>query len=89
MFGGLGKAKTEFKDFEIILPTKTFDLAGRSFSGAPEWTANIGVTYENNGWFVNVNANYADSYDALTTHGAMACAKEMWALILKTMVAHW
>lgn len=65
VFGGLGKAKTEFKDFEIILPTETFDLAGRSFSGAPEWTANIGVTYENNGWFANVNANYADSHDAV------------------------
>lgn len=66
LFAGLGQAKTEFKDFQIVLPTETFDLSGRTFGEAPEWTANIGANYEYENWFVNVNANYADSHNAVT-----------------------
>lgn len=56
---GMGRAITEFKEFEIVLPTGTNDLAGRAFGGAPEWTANLGMTYESDNWFANVNANYS------------------------------
>ncbi len=66
LFAGIGQAKTEFTDFTITQATATYDLSGRGFVRAPEWTGNIGTTYRQNGWFLNVNANYASSSPALT-----------------------
>lgn len=62
IYAGLGRSKTEFDEFLIVQPTQTFDLAGRSFPSAPEWTFNTGATYRAaNGIFANINANYASS----------------------------
>ncbi|MCP8898505.1 TonB-dependent receptor [Gilvimarinus xylanilyticus] len=62
VFGGLGYSHTEFDEFTIVQPTATYDLAGRAFPRAPEWTANIGASYRAaSGLFASVNANYADS----------------------------
>ena len=62
---GIGQSKTEFKEFLAFVNGKTRDLSGRTFGAAPEWTANVGLTYENaDGWFANISANYADSHDA-------------------------
>jgi len=61
-FAGIGRSTTEFEQFDIVLPTVTYDLAGRSFADAPEWTANIGATYSTNeGFFASINANFVDS----------------------------
>lgn len=58
-YAGVGFSETEFKEFEIVLPTVTYDLAGRSFEGAPEETATVGVTYRGDkGVMFNLNANY-------------------------------
>jgi iron complex outermembrane receptor protein len=62
----VGQAKTEFTDFVITIPTNStpiiFDLTGRSFADAPEWTANLAATYSgDNGIFANISMNYADS----------------------------
>ena len=71
VYGSLGQADTEFTDFRVVVPNvgaddTIFDLSGRSFADAPEWTANIGATYKNaGGLFANVNANYADGSNAL------------------------
>ena len=71
LYGSLGQADTEFTDFRVVVPNvgaddTIFDLSGRSFADAPEWTANIGATYKNaGGLFANVNANYADGSNAL------------------------
>ncbi|MBL4630422.1 MAG: TonB-dependent receptor [Paraglaciecola sp.] len=71
LFASLGQAKTEFTDFVITVPTSNepvvYDLTGRSFADAPEWTANIGATYSNdNGIFANVSVNYANASNADT-----------------------
>ncbi len=71
LFASLGQAKTEFTDFVITIPTNNaptvYDLTGRSFADAPDWTANIGATYQaDNGIFANINVNYADSSNADT-----------------------
>lgn len=63
---GVGLAKTEFKEFNVVIPTEgetiVRDLSGRNFANAPEWTANAGVRYTaDNGIFANLNVNYADS----------------------------
>ncbi|MCV6621973.1 MAG: TonB-dependent receptor [Cellvibrionaceae bacterium] len=61
LYGSIGRAKTEFKEFKLILPTNTYDLSGREFAGAPEWTGNLGITYNgDNGFRFNANANYTD-----------------------------
>jgi len=71
----VGLADTEFKEFEIRIPTINEngeagediirDLSGRRFPDAPEWTANTGFTYQgNNGIFANLSLNYADSSPA-------------------------
>ncbi|WP_339615594.1 TonB-dependent receptor [uncultured Gilvimarinus sp.] len=61
-YGGVGYSKTEFDEFLIVQPTQTFDLSGRVFPRAPELTASMGATYRaHQGWFANINANYADS----------------------------
>ncbi|WP_233258836.1 TonB-dependent receptor [Shewanella sp. YLB-09] len=60
IYGGVGYAKTEFEEFKIVLPTVTYDLSGRSFEDAPEWTANLGSTYRSDsGIFANLNVSYA------------------------------
>lgn len=64
--GGLGQAKTEFTKFIAKIGEQSFDLSGRSFAQAPEWTANIAANYQSESWFMNINANYANSYNALT-----------------------
>lgn len=56
---GFGYSDTEFDEFVVVLPSGTFDLSGRDFGGAPEHTANLGVTYRgDSGFLFNANANY-------------------------------
>ncbi len=67
----VGLAKSEFTDFTIVIPGEqsdtVFDLAGRSFADAPEWTATSGFVYKgDSGLFANVSMNYADSSPAET-----------------------
>lgn len=59
-YAGLGYSKTEFEEFEVVMPTAIYDLSGRAFVGAPDVTANLGVTYRNGGLVLNANANYRD-----------------------------
>ncbi|MEP1384619.1 MAG: TonB-dependent receptor [Paraglaciecola sp.] len=66
VYGSIGRAKSEFTDFVVEIPTEAetivYDLTGRSFADAPEWTANAGFTFVgDNGWYANLNINYADS----------------------------
>ncbi len=59
---GIGYSKTEFEDFQFETQGTTTDLSGYSFADAPELTANISADYRfDNGFYLNVNANYADS----------------------------
>ena len=65
----VGQAKTEFTDFVITIPTNStptiFNLTGRSFADAPEWTGNLAATYSgDNGIFANISTNYANSSSA-------------------------
>lgn len=65
LYSGIGLAKSEFTDFTVVVPTSgasvVFDLKGRSFPRAPEWTGNLGATYySDSGFFANVNMNYAN-----------------------------
>lgn len=65
----LGLAKTEFTEFNLVIPTSgtdiVRDLSGRRFPDAPELTANAGVTYSaDNGFYAAFNLNYADSSPA-------------------------
>lgn len=62
---GLGQAKTEFTDFNARVGEQVFNLSGRSFAKAPEWTANISANYQSDSWFMNINANYANQTQAL------------------------
>ncbi|MDP2560641.1 TonB-dependent receptor [Psychrobium sp. 1_MG-2023] len=63
---GVGYAKTEFEEFVVTLPTATFDLSGRSFAGAPTWTGNLGLTYQNaEGWFSNINVNHSSDSNTI------------------------
>lgn len=58
-YAGIGRSETEFDEFEIVLPTETYDLSERAFREAPGYTANLGATYHGNGGLMlNVNANY-------------------------------
>ena len=64
--GGIGYAKSEFKEFIVDLPNTAdpvdYDLSGESFAGAPEWTANLSATYKHeSGFFGNLSANYMNS----------------------------
>lgn len=57
LFANFGFIDTEFKEFV----TKGIDLAGMSFSQAPEFTANLGGLYQNdNGFFVSMTYSYTD-----------------------------
>ena len=69
LFTSIGQAKSQFEDFKVIIPTAgepvVYDLSGRSFADAPEWTANLGATYTgDSGVFANVTLNYADGSPA-------------------------
>jgi len=73
--GGIGQANTEFKEFIVDTGSEQYDLSGKSFE-APEWTANIAMTYQaDSGWFVGVNANYANSADAFIEDWVLVEAK--------------
>lgn len=62
---GLGYNHTEFTDFTVVLPTDTYDLSGRSFVEAPDWTFKLGFTYRSDeGFIFNLNGNYQS--DALS-----------------------
>ncbi|MEN0035514.1 MAG: TonB-dependent receptor [Cellvibrio sp.] len=62
VYGGIGYSKTEFDEFLIVQPTRTYDLAGRAFPSAPDVTLSAGITYRApSGIFANLNANYASS----------------------------
>jgi outer membrane receptor protein involved in Fe transport len=70
LYSSIGQAKTEFTDFTVVIPTSSapvvYDLTGRSFAAAPEWTGSIGATYHGeNGWFANINANFASESTAV------------------------
>lgn len=60
-YSALGQAKTEFTDYVLTIPSKEdINLSGRSFAHSPEWTATLGGSYtSDNGFFADVNANYA------------------------------
>ncbi|MCP4320648.1 MAG: TonB-dependent receptor [Alteromonadales bacterium] len=60
-YSALGQAKSEFTDYILKTPGKEdIDLSGRSFADSPEWTATVGGTYvAGNGFFADINANYA------------------------------
>ncbi|WP_057830027.1 TonB-dependent receptor [Colwellia sp. TT2012] len=60
-YSALGQAKSEFTDYILEIPGEgSIDLSGRSFANSPEWTATLGGTYvADNGFFADVNANYA------------------------------
>ncbi|KGJ97403.1 TonB-dependent receptor [Colwellia psychrerythraea] len=60
-YSALGQAKSEFIDYILEIPGQDkIDLSGRSFEESPEWTATVGGTYvADNGFFADVNANYA------------------------------
>lgn len=65
----VGLAKTEFKEFNLVIPTSgediIRDLSGRRFPDAPELTVNAGATYTgDNGFYASFNLNYADSSPA-------------------------
>ena len=65
--GGIGYAKSEFKDFVYQVPGTDIvrDLTGGSFADSPKWTANVAVAYDfDSGAFVNVNANYQNESEA-------------------------
>ncbi|WP_299598247.1 TonB-dependent receptor [uncultured Microbulbifer sp.] len=65
-FAGVGISDTEFTEFEIVQPGQTFDLSGRAFAGAPDSTANLGVTYRGDqGIVFNANANYQGEAQAV------------------------
>ncbi|WP_448552832.1 TonB-dependent receptor [Thalassotalea montiporae] len=64
---GLGYAKSEFTDFEYILPStgEVIDLSGLAFADAPKWTANVAITYDfGEGFSAGINANYRDESPA-------------------------
>ncbi|MBO9489915.1 TonB-dependent receptor [Endozoicomonas sp. G2_1] len=63
---GVGLAKSEFDQFIVAVPGEPIiDLSGRTFGGAPEWTANFALNYDSGeGLFGNINANFANSHDA-------------------------
>ena len=65
-YSALGQAKSEFTDYTLEIPGKgSIDLSGRSFANSPEWTATIGGTYvADNGFFADINANYASDSPA-------------------------
>jgi len=60
-YSALGQAKTAFTDYILEIPgEENIDLSGRSFADSPEWTATVGGTYvADNGFFADINANYA------------------------------
>lgn len=59
IYGSIGYADTEFKEFFATIDGAVVDLSGNSFLNSPKWTLNAGVTWENEqGFFVNTNANY-------------------------------
>ncbi|WP_231758975.1 TonB-dependent receptor [Microbulbifer elongatus] len=65
-FAGIGISDTEFTEFEIVQPDITYDLSGRAFAGAPDSTANFGVTYRGDqGIIFNANANYQGEAQAV------------------------
>lgn len=66
IYGSVGYAQTEFKEFELQLDLVVDDLSGNEFSRAPEWTVSAGLTWTHpSGWLVNVNANHtSDSFNS-------------------------
>ena len=65
-YSALGQARSEFTDYILQIPgQKDNVLTGRSFANSPEWTATIGGTYvADNGFFADINANYASDSPA-------------------------
>lgn len=61
LFAGAGLADSEFTNFVFDVQGTPRNLNGRSFARAPKWTGNLRLTYENDGFYANVNANYASS----------------------------
>jgi len=54
-YGSVGHSNTKFTDF-VIAAT---DYGGNEFPNAPRWTAALGGTWQaQQGWFVNLNANW-------------------------------
>lgn len=63
---GIGYSETEFKEFDVVLSGTTYDLSGREFQGAPNWTGNLAATYQgDSGIRFNINANYVDDSAAV------------------------
>lgn len=62
LYGSVGYAKTEFKDYIVFRNDVEFDFSGNEFPRAPRWTLNAGATWRpGENWITNVNANYASA----------------------------
>lgn len=77
-YSALGQAKSEFTDYILPIPgQESLDLSGRSFANSPEWTATLGGTYvADNGFFADINANYASDSPADVNPYARGLSKE-------------
>lgn len=72
VYGSVGYAKSEFKDFSATINGALRDFSGRSFAHAPEVTANLGFTYRHaQGFMVNASANYAGDSNSTNTPGTV------------------
>ncbi len=60
--GGIGYAKTEFREFAFVQFGSLLDLAGESFPQAPDFNASLAVHYSlGDGFFIGGDVNYTDS----------------------------
>lgn len=59
IYGSVGYADSEFKEFFAQINGAQVDLSGNAFAYSPKWTLAAGFTWKNeNGFFVNANGNY-------------------------------
>jgi len=75
LFGGAGYVSTAFTEYE----DDGVDFAGNRFPNAPLRNANIGLAWQQNGYFANINWAYAaDSYtDRENTAGLKADSRRL------------
>ncbi|MCL1079216.1 TonB-dependent receptor [Parashewanella spongiae] len=91
---GFGFSESEFTDFIDIVNqddrSKDKIYTGQSFARAPKWTTNFGATYTaDNGFFMNVNANYQDSSaDKLVAMNENAATRSSARTIVNTRVGY-
>ena len=85
---GIGYAHSEFTKF---VDRRGRDYTGQAFAGAPEWTANIGATYNHDsGFFANLNANYQNSSaDRLVAAGTEAPTNDARTVVNARLGYNW